>query len=245
MYFRQRQRAEQAQSSAIWPPARKAEPPWRSNDQCAHASAQDSPGWCGDCMCPQLQWSGRCVRGPSQLLRLYSTAAYAHRSAPNESSAQVRILSNLYVGLKPFRKRASGGSRNGPPAHISQLLSIAEIAGFRNSRTNRLAVLSREEETQHGRHPSSPGGFVVGSAGYALEVQIFTCLPAVGNKPAVEQFGVLQGSLAFPVAYVQPDLWTQVPSLRCLIQIADYALVVPPDGRGENGQFSEGLGEFQ
>lgn len=102
--------------------------------------------------------------------------------------------------------------------------------------------MGREEEFEHGDYAAGPAGFVVGSAMDALEVEGLAGEPSVGFEAAIELFGVFEGAVAFAVAYVEPDAGALPDLGGAFVEVAEDALVVPPDAGGEQGEAAEALG---
>jgi len=68
-----------------------------------------------------------------------------------------------------------------------------------------------------------------------FEVEGFAGNPVVGFEAAVEVLHVVEGAAAFMVAYVEPEFGA-IPDFRgALVEVAEDALVVPPDAGGEHG----------
>ena len=75
----------------------------------------------------------------------------------------------------------------------------------------------------------------------ALKMKGFAWFPAVGLEAPVQVLGVVEGAAAFLVAYVEPEAGALPDLGRALVEVAEDALVVPPDAGRKYGQPAEKL----
>src|SRR4029078_7530736 len=91
--------------------------------------------------------------------------------------------------------------------------------------------LRREQEPQHRPHPPRPARLIVRPAMHLLKVHRLSRTPPIGLQPSRQMLHIPQRSMALAVTYVEPHPWP-LPHLRgMLVQVAQYAFVVPPHAR--------------
>ena len=85
----------------------------------------------------------------------------------------------------------------------------------------------------------------MGAPRYPLVVQVVLRVPSGGLQAAGKEMGVGHGTAALGIPHVEPDTG-MLPQLgSSIVHVADDGPVVPPDGRGHDGQPTEEAGVLE